>query len=157
MFSSETSVWFLNGRIGGLMERKNLLQNEKGIVFVVALLLLLVLTLIGISSINTTSFDNIISGNERLSNTAFYAAEAGIAVGVTQMPVTGSIAKTKIGPDTSFSANVNYLGDAHKFGTDTGWVYKRYQVMATGESTDATKKEIELQIRYGPIPIGTGY
>ena len=54
------------------------LNNEKGIAIVVAILLLLVVTLIGISAINTTTFEASISGNQRASEQAFYVAEAGI-------------------------------------------------------------------------------
>lgn len=42
------------------------------------MLLLLVATLIGISALNTSIYDVLISGNERASVQAFYAAEAGI-------------------------------------------------------------------------------
>lgn len=54
------------------------LNNEKGIAIVVAILLLLVVTLIGISAINTTTFEANISGNKRASEQTFYIAEAGI-------------------------------------------------------------------------------
>jgi Tfp pilus assembly protein PilX len=56
--------------------------------------MLLVLTLIGISSINTTTFETSISGNERMGTDAFYAAEAGIQVAINQVPdifVTGHV------------------------------------------------------------------
>jgi hypothetical protein len=54
------------------------LGGEKGIALVLGMLLLLVATLIGISALNTSMFDILISGNERASVQAFYAAEAGI-------------------------------------------------------------------------------
>ncbi len=63
------------------MRGKIRLGSERGIVLIVALMLLLVLTIIGINSISTTSFESIISGNERLANMAFYSAEAGIQSG----------------------------------------------------------------------------
>ncbi len=52
--------------------------SEKGIALVLALLLLLVATLIGINAVNTTTFEANISGNKRASEQAFYSAEAGI-------------------------------------------------------------------------------
>ncbi len=52
--------------------------EEKGIVLVLGMLLLLVVTLIGISALDTSTYDIRISGNERASVQAFYAAEAGI-------------------------------------------------------------------------------
>ena len=147
------------------MRRKNRVGNERGVVLIIALMLLLVLTLIGISSISTTSFDNIISGNERLSSTAFYASEAGIQVGLNQIPDTTPIAKKDIGPDTSTSyrggglnggGGVKFVGWAQNVGHDQTWSFKRFQVNATGESLGASK-EIEVQARYGPFPSGTGY
>jgi PilX N-terminal len=53
-------------------------QGEKGIVLVLALLMLLVLTLIGVSGMSTTDFETLIAGNKRVSSKAFYVAEAGI-------------------------------------------------------------------------------
>ncbi len=44
----------------------------------IALMILLVLTLIGISAISTTTFETNIAGNERLYNRAFYSSDAGV-------------------------------------------------------------------------------
>jgi len=52
--------------------------DEKGIALILGMLLLLVATLIGISALNTSTYDVLISGNERASIQAFYVAEAGI-------------------------------------------------------------------------------
>jgi hypothetical protein len=54
------------------------LREERGIALVLGMLLLLVATLIGISALNTSTYDILISGNERASVQAFYVAEAGI-------------------------------------------------------------------------------
>jgi Tfp pilus assembly protein PilX len=53
-------------------------KEERGFVFILAMMLLLVGTLFGISTLNTTIYDNIIAGNKRASEQAFYVAEAGI-------------------------------------------------------------------------------
>ena len=53
-------------------------RNQEGVSLVVALLILLVLTLIGISAISTRTFETNIAGNERLYNRAFYTADAGV-------------------------------------------------------------------------------
>ena len=47
-------------------------------VLVVALSMLLVLTLIGLSAISMTTFETNIVGNERIYNLAFYTADGGI-------------------------------------------------------------------------------
>ncbi len=61
----------------GQLKAKHL-REEKGVVLVIGMLLLLVVTLIGISALDTSTYEIRISGNERASVQAFYAAEAGI-------------------------------------------------------------------------------
>jgi len=56
-------------------------KKEEGSVLVVALLILVLLTIIGIAATRTGEIDLKISGNEKVHKTAFYAAEAGIEVG----------------------------------------------------------------------------
>src|SRR5512139_251120 len=53
-------------------------RGERGFVLVLALLMLCVLTLIGVSGMSSTNFEISISGNKRISEQAFYVAEAGI-------------------------------------------------------------------------------
>jgi Tfp pilus assembly protein PilX len=137
---------------------KNRVGNERGIVLIIALMLLLVLTIIGINSISTTTFESIISGNERLANIAFYSAEAGIQVGLNQVPDTTPIPRTEISPntDTYYAGTVAYVGLGQSDGDDTTWTYKRYQVNASGESMGGNR-QVEIQTRTGPFPAGTGY
>ena len=59
------------------MERDHL-NNQRGVSLIIALLILLVLTLIGISAISTTTFETNIAGNGRLYNRAFYTADSGV-------------------------------------------------------------------------------
>jgi len=54
----------------------NPLENENGFVLVVALLMLVVLTIIGLSGSSTTQIELQISGNERVARNLFYTAEA---------------------------------------------------------------------------------
>jgi hypothetical protein len=62
------------GRHSGM--KQNVLMEDKGVVLVIALLMLLVMTLLGISSISSSVFETNISGNDRVGADAFYAAEA---------------------------------------------------------------------------------
>lgn len=57
---------------------KHFLRGQQGASFIIALLILLVLTLIGISAINTSVFETNIAGNERLYNNAFFVGDAGV-------------------------------------------------------------------------------
>jgi hypothetical protein len=60
------------------MKTKRGLTGQKGVALVVALVMLLVLTFIGIAAISFTSYEAKISGNERVYNNAFYASDGGI-------------------------------------------------------------------------------
>jgi len=60
------------------MKTKDRLMEQKGIALVVALIMLLVLTFIGLAAISTTSYEARIAGNERVYNNAFYAGDGGI-------------------------------------------------------------------------------
>jgi uncharacterized protein (UPF0333 family) len=53
------------------------IRNEGGFVLVVALLIMVVLTIIGIAATNTTIFELNISGNDRVHKRTLYQAEAG--------------------------------------------------------------------------------
>ena len=53
-------------------------NGEKGYVLVLVLLLLLLVTLIGLNAMDATTLEIMISGNRRISERAFYTAEAGI-------------------------------------------------------------------------------
>lgn len=60
------------------MKTNDCLTDQKGIALVVALVMLLVLTFIGLAAVSLTSYEAKISGNERLYNNAFYASDGGI-------------------------------------------------------------------------------
>ena len=142
------------------------LRKENGVALIIALIMLLILTLIGVSSISTTTFETKISGNERVGTDAFYASEAIFQVGLNQLPDTQSIPRTKIGDDSygwsgspkdkGSSKDLVSFGLHSKAGYDSSWTFKRYQVNATGESFLATK-EVEAQVSYGPFSAGTQY
>ena len=127
------------------------------------------MTLIGISSISTTSFENIISGNERVASAAFYAAEAGVQVGFDQLPPPHPIPPIPVtllgnesyywsgGPeDKGAPTPIMALGTYPQPGYASTWEFKWFQINATGESFAAVK-EIEIQARYGPIKASTTY
>ena len=67
-----------------------LLNNEAGSVMVAALMILAILTIIGISAMNTSTTESHLATNTLLYERAFYAAEAGFehAKGVLKVPYT---------------------------------------------------------------------
>jgi hypothetical protein len=67
-------------------------KNEKGMVLVVSLLLLLVATVVGITALSTSTTNVMITGNQRLNEINFRAADSGLYVSV---PIINSIAFDK--------------------------------------------------------------
>ena len=137
----------------------NTQRDERGIALIVALMILLVLTLIGISAIGTATFENRISGNERLGNNAFYAAEAGIEVGFNRLPDVSSFSGT-VGdvnyqsgtfsdstPQRSTHLGKTTVPPGFSLDSDGGYDAELYQASATGTYFSA-RKGIEVQVRY---------
>jgi hypothetical protein len=58
--------------------KRGFVENQRGASLVIALMIVLILTLIGISALQTTTHETNIAGNERLYNRSFYTADAGI-------------------------------------------------------------------------------
>ena len=56
-------------------------NNEEGFVLVVALMILVILSLIGIAGLNTSIFEKQIAGNDWNSKLTFYSADSGVEVG----------------------------------------------------------------------------
>jgi type IV pilus assembly protein PilX len=72
------------------MERLSL-GDQKGVALIIALIMLLVLTLIGMNSISSTFFESKISGNDRFGAAAFYASKGGVDVGINRLPISPPI------------------------------------------------------------------
>jgi hypothetical protein len=145
------------------MERLSL-GDQKGVVLVIALIMLLVLTFLGISSISSNVFETKISGNERFGSASFYAASGGVEVGISRIPditaYSGSIGSDESYRSGSLTASSpqpsKNLGLMYKAGYEGSWEFKRFQINATGQSFGA-RKEIEIQVSLGPYPSGTSY
>jgi len=144
--------------------KRSLRKDQKGVALVVALIMLLVLTLIGMSSISSTYYEAKISGNDRFGAVAFYAAKGGVDVGIRQLPVLTAYGPLPLGDGTYRSGGMTaggpqdlaYLGTMIRPGFDVNWEFTRYQINATGQSFGATK-EIEVQVSMGPFPAGHDY
>jgi len=60
-----------------LKESKLILGNQSGVALVVALLMIVILSLLGIASSSNSTFEMKLSGNKRGSTDAFYTADGG--------------------------------------------------------------------------------
>ncbi len=59
----------------------NIINNEKGSLMVIAIVILALLTIVGLSITTTTSIELQIAGNDKLYKRAFYTADGGTEVG----------------------------------------------------------------------------
>jgi hypothetical protein len=57
------------------------MKNEKGMVLVLAIFMLALLSMIGLSSMMTSTTDITIAGNDKFSKIVYYQAESGLTVG----------------------------------------------------------------------------
>jgi hypothetical protein len=61
------------------------LKDQSGVALVLALIMIVILTLIGLASTYTSTFEMRLSGNKRGTTDAFYAADSGIQVVVANV------------------------------------------------------------------------
>ncbi len=69
-----------------------LLRADRGIVLVLALLVMLVLSVLGSAFLFLSGTETMISRNSTVVTQAFYAAEAGVETALNQIPTTDAIA-----------------------------------------------------------------
>ena len=138
------------------------MRSEEGAALIISLLLLLVLTVLALSLINTSTFEIGISGNEKTNLEAFYAAEAGIQMALSQLPSMEAVPRTTIGSDSQYwsgsgrdrsnPTRLDSLGLAFQYGSDVSqFGYRRIRIHVTGESQGAVR-ELEVQVK-GNRPI----
>lgn len=60
---------------------RNCLRNEDGFVLIVAMVMLVILTMLGVFALNSTDIEIQIAGNDRVAKETFYRAEAGVQSG----------------------------------------------------------------------------
>ena len=96
-------------------------QKERGSVTVVALLILVILTLIGVSSINSSKVELQIATNDQLHRIAFNNTESGIYGSAKLVSLTMSaMSEQPVGTDPdSVAAGVDYLPDDGSYVADT--------------------------------------
>jgi len=77
----------------------SILRDESGAALVIALIMMIVLTLVGLASVSTSIFEIKISGNKRGSTDAFYGADSGIQA---TMANVGNFTLTRYGADNRY-------------------------------------------------------
>ena len=92
------------------MKQKFQIENDKGSVTVLAVVLLMLLTLIGMAALTTSSIETQIAGNEMRSKLAFYAAESATAYVARKPELYGADNITAGTPHYFPNDSVPYVG-----------------------------------------------
>jgi len=137
------------------------MRNEKGVVLVIAVLVMITATILGIAAMMTSDIEVRMSGNQRCMETAFYAAEGGIESGLGWLASSGiaksdetmlpTMKETKENPDPG-NENIYsqyYIGDLrHSRNPPKGWdvtKFRRYyyQIYSEGGGPHDACAEVE--------------
>lgn len=138
-------------------------RGQRGFVLILALVMLVVLTLIGVSSMNRSSMELKATANARQHQVAFNAtqsvleyavSEAGAkAIGYQTKTPTSITSYTGISGVTNVSATVTYVGCAIAFGSshEAGRGFSNSYFKVAGSASNATGTATSLQsqgVRY---------
>jgi Tfp pilus assembly protein PilX len=151
-------------------------DDERGVALASTLMALVVLLVLGTAAITTTTLDLQMSGSHRSSLQAFYAAEAGIHAGMSQLSAdretsTRALPVTGLGGDDTFQYRSGQQHDAAPqplefVGTramagysvangtgynPAGYVLYVYRVTATGMGPSNAQRELTALGGYGPV------
>jgi hypothetical protein len=104
-------------------KEKSMLRNERGVALVVAVLVMITATLLGVAAVMTSDIEMRISGNQRCSEKAFYAADAGIDSGLAWL--------LSLGPTPPDKSSLPTMGGTkHVFDLDHDpSCYSRYRII----------------------------
>jgi hypothetical protein len=148
---------------------------DEGSALLVSLVLLLLLVTLGSAVLTLSEVESSISHNDLWSEGAFHAAEAGIHAGIDQLAVdpalsTLPIAVTVVADDFTFRSGPRAAaspqplvltgvqvepGYSMAVGTGynpAGYAFSRYRINATGTAPRQTRRELEIEARFGPVP-----
>ncbi len=117
--------------------------RQRGAALAVGLMLLLVLTILAVSGMNTSTVELQMAGNMQYAQNAFQAAESGIEVAIAkpdELPTEPTLALTGVPSSDSDKYKYEVKCDA-----DTGWSWSlessigetavyHYDIVSTGES-----------------------
>lgn len=128
-------------------------ENEDGSALVIALVMLVLLTLIGISASTTSEIELKISGNDKLHKMAFYTAESGWQVGANWLdsnypPVVSSTSVAPTGMPSNntltYSYSTTFDGAVFAPGYSTEFRRFMYTINSTGNAPGGALSNISV-------------
>jgi len=149
--------------------RKKKNGNEKGMVLVIVMFLLLVLSLIGIASITTSNSEMTVAGNELNQTGAFYAAESGIEKAAAAIATSFETSATPPSPlptgsqtEGAYQYSYNTVADGSAVQTTlTGGAYRglyglvrKYNITSAGvDNRRESSVTLKMAMRDALIPL----
>ncbi|HEY3301991.1 MAG TPA: PilX N-terminal domain-containing pilus assembly protein [Candidatus Binatia bacterium] len=154
------------------------LRSERGVSLVVVIMLMVIILTITAAGMFFSSIDLRVSANYKAGTQAFYAADAGVSDGIARVglnPITipqtilatpsgtltycgGSLAATNNCTTPQPSKLYGITSDpgynlAQGTGyNQVGYAFYQYQLNVTGLGPLASAREVEAQVKYGPVP-----
>lgn len=153
--------------------------RQTGMVLIMALLMLMVLTIIGVSSMSSSTLEMKVASNMQQRNIAFQAAQARLAfaasLGVSQGtstidylinipdltdPSTWPVQPCNDpdcpnGDDWTATANVSYSGCGKGAGNSLeagkGFSYRTFEIKATGETLTGSSRSVQVSAILYPV------
>ncbi len=96
---SQTRTQKQSSTVSDAAQGLGLIRGDRGMVLVLALLVMLVLSALGSAFLLLSGNETLISRNSQVVTQAFFAAEAGIDTALTNLPNTAAIPQTLLGPN----------------------------------------------------------
>ena len=151
--------------------------RQTGVVLVMALVMLAVLTLIGVTSMSSSTLEMKVAGNMQQHNVAFQAAQSRLAfasadddanpidfllsIDVGADPSTWPVQTCNAsdgcidGAEWAASADVSYLTCGKGFGSSLesgkGFSYRLFEIVATGETATGSSRSIQATALRYPV------
>ncbi len=161
---------------GGPMRprQRSLARRESGSVLIIALLLMVLLSLLGVTLLTVAATEHGVAYNGHWSEGALHAAEAGVNRGLNQLTANAqtsiqAIASTGIGIVYTYRSGhrtdnapqpLEFVGSRVEEGysiavgtgyNPSGYAFHTYQINATGTGPRNARREVEVRAEYGPV------
>ncbi len=114
------------------------MKNEDGSVIVIALILLALATVMGISGTTTTSVELQIAGNDRIQKQNFFLADAGLMENAQLVQNNGALMANPATAGFNWFHNLSDLPDQNDVTNDSNWTNQFSQVFMVTNANSGT-------------------